>query len=50
MPAPVAFYWVCKGLFLLGMVYVIHELVIVLAVILWILVGQWKDITEDIDY
>ena len=49
MPAPEAFYLICKGLSLLGAVWVGHELVVVLAVFLWYLVKETKDFWKDDD-
>lgn len=46
MPSPVAFYWVCKGLFLLGMVRVVSDLVRGLMVLLWFMVGDMEKVLE----
>ena len=47
MPAPEAFYLICKGLSLLGAVWIGHELVVVLAVFLWHLLWDMKDFWKD---
>lgn len=46
MPAPVAFYWVCKGLFLLGMVRIMSDLVRGLLELLWFMVGDMEKVLE----
>lgn len=49
MDASIAFYWVCKGLALLGAVRVGGELVRVLAWFLWYLVMELRDYGDDDD-
>lgn len=50
MPAPVAFYLTCKGLFLLGMVRAVGDLVRGLMEILWYMVRDTEKLLEqDLD-